>query len=49
MPGGVRGPIHAHFGNADYSESANTSKELMRRAEERLEQARTANAVLAMF
>jgi diguanylate cyclase (GGDEF)-like protein len=47
--GGLRGPVRAHFGVADFSERANTSKQLLSQAEERLEKARAAGAVFAMY
>jgi diguanylate cyclase (GGDEF)-like protein len=47
--GGLRGPIQVHFGVADFSEFTNNSKQLLSRAEERLEKARAAGAVLGMF
>jgi hypothetical protein len=44
-----RGPIRTNFGIADHSEFAHTPKAMLHRAEQRLEQARVGNAVLAMF
>jgi diguanylate cyclase (GGDEF)-like protein len=43
-----RGPIRTHFGVAGYSELTNTGQALLSRAEERLEQARMENALLAL-
>lgn len=46
---GLRGPLRAHFGVAEYSETSNTGQALLTRAEERLEQARLGKAALALF
>jgi diguanylate cyclase (GGDEF)-like protein len=50
LPVGVlRGPIQVHFGVADFSESAKSSKQLLSQAEESLEKARATGTALAMI